>query len=218
MTIPPASRIDHLAVTAPTLEAGVAWVEQLLGVPMEPGGEHPLMGTHNRLLRLGDGVYLEVITANPQAAAPGRPRWFALDALAPGDPPRLRNWVARTNDIAVALAAAGEALGTIIEQRRDGLRWLMTIPDDGKPLMGGTAPALIEWKTGPHPAARLPERGLRLERLELVHPRPHRVQALLDAIGIDDPVVVRHSPEGEGSSLVAHIATPGGLRSLSIAD
>jgi Glyoxalase-like domain len=47
-------RLDHLAVVAGRLDAGVAEVERLLGVTMAGGGKHPLMGTHNRLLGLGD--------------------------------------------------------------------------------------------------------------------------------------------------------------------
>ncbi|MCZ4315616.1 VOC family protein [Comamonadaceae bacterium G21597-S1] len=212
----PDSAIDHIAVTAPTLERGAAWVEQVLGVAPQPGGEHALMGTHNVLLRLGDDIYLEVIAANPRAAPPARPRWFGLDALEPDSAPRVRNWIARTADIGAALAAAGEKLGTVTEMQRGDLRWRITIPDDGKPLMGGTAPALIEWKTGPHPASRLPDQGVRLQALELFHPRPHRLMALLEAIGMDGPVRVRRSPEGEGSSLVAHIATPRGSCALSM--
>jgi hypothetical protein len=212
------SRVDHIAVTAPTLQAGAAWVEQVLGVAPQPGGEHALMGTHNVLLRLGDDVYLEVIAANPRAAAPGRPRWFGLDALAPGDKPRLRTWIARTADIQATMALVGEKLGAITAMQRDDLQWLITIPEDGKPLLGGTAPALIEWKTGPHPASQLQDHGLRLERLVLLHPRPHRVMGLLEAIGVDAMVQVRRAPDGQGSSLVAQIATPMGLRSLSVAD
>ena len=100
--------------------------------------------------------------------------------------------------------------------QRGDLQWLITIPDDGKPLMGGTAPALIEWKTGPHPASRQQDQGLHLLALELFHPRPHRLMALRDAIGIDGPVRVRRSPMGQGSSLLLHGATPRGPRSLSI--
>ena len=41
--------------------------------------------------------------------------------------------------------------------------------------------------------------------------------ALLEAIGMQGSVRVRRSPQGQGSSLVAHVATPQGPRSLSIA-
>lgn len=216
MTTTPVSNVDHLAVTAPNLAAGAAWVEQVLGVAPQPGGEHPLMGTHNVLLRLGESIYLEVIAANPLAPPPGRPRWFGLDALQPDDKPRLRTWIARSTDIHATLAAAGEDLGTVTEMSRGDLQWLITIPDDGKPLMGGTAPALIEWKSGPHPASRLHDHGLRLEALELFHPRPYRLMGLLEAIGLDGLVRVRRSADAKGSSLVAHVATPLGMRSLSL--
>ena len=73
-----AAAIDHLVVAARTLSEGAAWLEERLGVSLSPGGEHPLFGTHNRLLSLGTG-YLEVIAVNPDAPAPTRPRWFGLD-------------------------------------------------------------------------------------------------------------------------------------------
>lgn len=217
MTTTPVCSIDHIAITAPTLEAGAAWVTRVLGVAPQPGGEHPQMGTHNVLLRLGDEAYLEVIAVNPRVPAPDRPRWFGLDALQADSPACLRTWISRSTDIHATLAAAGEPLGAITEMQRGDLQWLITIPDDGKPPMGGVAPALIEWKAGPHPATRLPDVGLRLERLVLFHPRPHRVMALLDAIRVDAMVQVRRSPAGEGASLTAQINTPVGPRSLSVA-
>ncbi|MEP6971812.1 MAG: VOC family protein, partial [Betaproteobacteria bacterium] len=41
--------LDHIAVTAPTLQAGVDWVHDVLGVAPAGGGEQPAMGTHNHL-------------------------------------------------------------------------------------------------------------------------------------------------------------------------
>jgi uncharacterized membrane protein YphA (DoxX/SURF4 family) len=52
--------LDHLVIMASTLAQGVAWCEATLGVTPGPGGEHPLMGTHNRL------------------AAAGHTRWLAM--------------------------------------------------------------------------------------------------------------------------------------------
>ncbi|MGB8622709.1 MAG: VOC family protein, partial [Paracoccaceae bacterium] len=39
------ARLDHLAVAAETLEAGVAAVEAALGVRLAEGGSHAAMGT-----------------------------------------------------------------------------------------------------------------------------------------------------------------------------
>jgi catechol 2,3-dioxygenase-like lactoylglutathione lyase family enzyme len=70
---------DHLVLAARDLDAGAAWLESLLGVKLAQGGKHARMGTHNRLLGLGDNFYLELIAIDPDAVAPGRPRWFGLD-------------------------------------------------------------------------------------------------------------------------------------------
>lgn len=71
--------LDHIVVAARSLEEGSAWVEAALGVKMLPGGKHALMGTHNRVLSIGNGRYLEVIAIDPEAPPPARPRWFGLD-------------------------------------------------------------------------------------------------------------------------------------------
>lgn len=57
----PRSFLDHITVTAFSLEAGAAFVSETLGVAPQAGGEHPRMATHNLLLRLGDAMFLEVI-------------------------------------------------------------------------------------------------------------------------------------------------------------
>lgn len=64
--------VDHLVVAAAGLDAGAAWLEAHLGAPLAPGGRHAAMGTHNRLLRLGPRLYLELIAIDPDAARPGR--------------------------------------------------------------------------------------------------------------------------------------------------
>lgn len=205
--------IDHLVVTAPSLEAGAAHVRDALGIAPRPGGEHALMGTHNMLLRLGESTYLEVIAANPAARRPPRPRWFALDHLAADARPSLATWVARCADIRRSNEAASETLGTVEAMSRDALEWLITLPADGSLPLGGVAPALIEWHSDTHPASRLDDYGLALVKLELFHPEPQRVSELLRSLAIVGPVVV-----GEMSAatarLVAHIETPQGIRTL----
>jgi hypothetical protein len=205
--------LDHIAIVAPTLEAGCAHVRAALGVEPQPGGEHERMGTHNRLLRLGESLYLEVIAPNPAARKPPWPRWFALDTLAPDAPPKLAAWVVRTGDIRAALSATDEALGSVEAMSRGMLEWLITIPADGALPLGGAAPALIEWHTDSHPALRLDDMGLALNRLEIHHPDPARIRRLLCALGIDGPVAVASEPAA-APRLAARIRTPQGLRLL----
>ena len=89
-------RLDHLAIAAETLEEGVAWAQERLGVSFMAGGKHERFGTHNQLLGLADGLYLEVIAVDPDAICEG-PRWFALDDFK--GPPRLANWICEASNI-----------------------------------------------------------------------------------------------------------------------
>lgn len=204
--------IDHLVVTAPSLDLGAAWLQERLGVPPQPGGEHALMGTHNRLLRLGESSYLEVIAVNPAAPRPGRHRWFELDSMAADATPVLATWVLRTGDIRQAAEAASERLGPVEPMRRGALEWLITLPADGTLPLGGVAPALIEWHTDTHPATGLDDYDLVIEKLELFHPDPERVQRLLKSLAVVGPVSVEKS--AAAARLVAHIRTPQGIRVL----
>lgn len=133
----PQSFLDHLVVTAPSLEAGAAFVSKTLGAFPQAGGEHPGMASHNVLLRLGKSMYLEVISPNPAAPPPDRPRLFALDDLGPHSPPRLSTWVIRTSDIHGAVAAASEPLGPVEPMSRGTLNWLLTVPADGSVPLNG---------------------------------------------------------------------------------
>ncbi len=206
--------IDHIAITAPTLEAGAELVRLALGVEPQAGGAHARMGTHNLLLRLGDSVYLEVIAPDPTAPPPSRPRWFALDTLVANAAPALATWIARTTDIEASVAACSEPLGNIEAMSRGALNWLITIPDDGALRLHGVAPALIEWQAAAHPAARLQDHGLSLIKLDLFHPEPERIARLLLSLGLDSQVAVHPSTGERGPRLVAHINTPQGPRQL----
>lgn len=210
----PRCHIDHITVAAPSLAAGSAFVQQALGVAPQTGGEHPRMGTHNLLLRLGDSLFLEVISPNPNAPSPGRPRWFGLDDLRSDSMPALATWVARTADIRSSVANSSEALGNIEPMSRGALNWLITIPVDGSIPLDGVAPALIEWHTEIHPAAKLQDHGLSLAMLEILHPEPERISRLLASIEIDGPLSVVPLSDGVAPYLIAHINTPQGLRKL----
>ena len=171
--------LDHLVVAARTLEEGAAWVESKLGVPMSGGGKHALMGTHNRLLKLDAGRYLEVIAIDPDAPAPGRARWFELDTpamtatLAKG--PALIHWVDRTGDLEASLESYAEPI-EVLSLSRGPYRWRMGVPRDGSLPKRGNAATLIEWQ-GLHPWDALPETGVSL--LEF-HSRAGALSATFD--------------------------------------
>jgi Glyoxalase-like domain len=211
----PACTIDHLVVTAPNLEVGVEWVERQLGVKLQPGGEHPSMGTHNYLLRLGETTYLEVIAINPAAAKPPRPRWFGLDRLTSLSAPRLASWVVRTADIQASFSACSENLGSILTMRRGDLQWRITVPDDGDFVLGGVVPMLIEWNTPAHPASRLPDSGCKLLRLDGIAQDEKHAAAALDSIRAGHLLTLHPAVTNSFPGLSAYILTPSGPKVLN---
>ena len=185
--------LDHLVLAARTLDEGAAWCEATFGMTPGLGGRHPLMGTHNRLFSLATAgfprAYVEIIAVDPQAAAPGRPRWFDLDqpamhaALKRG--PQLIHWVARTSDIRSRLSALrtqGFDGGEVIAAERDTpagrLHWHIGVRPDGRRLCGGALPTWIEWGET-HPTDNMAASGVALQALALAGVPAH-VWTMLD--------------------------------------
>ncbi|VAW01883.1 FIG00993280: hypothetical protein [hydrothermal vent metagenome] len=200
-------QLDHLAIAAKTLEEGRAMVEQALGVSLQPGGKHQHFGTHNLLLGLEDGLYLEVVTIDPEAPKPKYPRWFDLDRYKGA--PRLNNWICRTDDMAGVLTTLPQA-GHPTALSRGDLRWQMAVPGDGILPFDGMFPALIEWQCEAHPAGLLRASGCRLERLIVSHPQAATLKALIGDMFADVRVSFEEGPAG----LRAEFKTPVGVRAL----
>lgn len=187
-------RLDHLVFACAFLDDGRAWMEARLGVPAQGGGAHPGMGTCNALWRLGD-AYLEMLAVDPDAPPPGRARMFGLDLpdvrarMAEG--PFLLAWVAATDDLDAALAAAPFVIGAPVALSRGDLTWRLTVSADGRAPLGGVGPALIEWpRDAAHPISRMSDAGLRLARFAAATPEPEAVRAALAAIGADGLIEV----------------------------
>lgn len=206
--------LDHLVVAAASLEGGVAWIEEQLGVRASAGGKHVAMGTHNALVSLGPGAYLEVIAIDPAGTAPARPRWYDLDEprmrAQLAESPTLIHWAARTHDIEADAARCPTAQGDIVEMRRGDFHWRLTVPDDGRLPGRGLVPTLIQW-TGRHPADALPDAGLRLAALAGEHPEPAPVRNALAALGLSDMLKVTY---GRAPRLAAMLRTPRGIVTL----
>jgi len=208
------TEIDHLVVTAPSLAIGVEYVHDILGTMPQAGGTHPRMGTHNCLLRLGNALYLEVISIDPNSPKPNHPRWFNLDEVLDYTSPRLVTWVVRITDIRATSARASVHLGNIQSMSRGQFKWQITIPSDGSLPFDGVAPSLIEWGTQNHPASTLEDKGCTLLKLEGYHPKAKKISELLQSIGFEyDPSLFSILPS-EGPSLAAEIQTPFGVRSF----
>ncbi|MHA6344105.1 VOC family protein [Roseivivax sp. CAU 1761] len=194
--------LDHLAVLGETLEEAAAHVEAALGLPMLPGGKHPHYGTHNRLLGLGDGLFLEAIACDPAAPPPERARWFGLDSFR--GPARLDKWICRVADLDEALEELPMA-GRPVELSRGALRWRMAVPPDGALPWDGLFPALIEWLSPVPPGNVLTPSGWHLKELIVAHPRAMEMAELLrphlDArrvCFVDEPVPALRAEFGSG--------------------
>ncbi len=217
--------IDHLVVLASDLASGVDWCERTLGVTPAAGGEHPLMGTHNRLLDISSPAhtraYLEVIAINPvgtKTIPDGDRRWFDMDDASlqrqvAEHGPQLIHWVASVPDVAAslaALAALGVDRGRAITASRPTaqglLQWQITVRPDGQRLWDGCLPTLIEWGAV-HPSDHLPASGVQLQSLQLQHPNASALRAACDAAGLGAVVT---PTEGPAPQLQARLSTPRG--------
>ncbi len=210
----PTLAFDHLAVSAVTLEAGIAWVEERLGVRVPLGGKHAIMNTHNAVMSLGDGVYLEIIAIDPDAGPPASPRWFALDDPSMRDRlaakgPMLAAWIVRSSDIAATRTAARVDIGEIRDMSRGDLRWRIGVRPDGSMPMAGLHPICIEWPPGPHVSSRMQELGCRFESLTLRSGAPEELRTALAAIGAAGLAEVMPLKRG-ATQLEARIRRPDG--------
>ncbi len=229
------AQVDHLVVVADSLAQGVVWCEETLGITPGPGGEHPLMGTHNRLFSVAGPAfpraYFEIIAIQPGATplrAAGTHRWFDMDdrelqARVASEGPQLVHFVASVPGVVSAvkaLAALGLDRGSVLEVSRQTatalLQWRITVRDDGQRLFYGGLPTLIQWgeagedpARAAHPLDAMPASGVTLQALQVSHPRPDKLQAAYAAIGLADVPVTQGAP-----NLLATLQTPRGLVTL----
>jgi hypothetical protein len=154
------------------------------GRPLADGGKHARMGTHNRLLGLGellprtDRDRSAGAAAGPAALVRARP-----PADLPADRPRLIHWVARSDDIGPKRRQRRRP-GEILPMERGDYRWRITVPADGH--LPGERPGADPDPVGcpaSIPRGRLPDAGCRLMKLEGFHPQPARIGNALPRSG-----------------------------------
>ena len=199
------AEIDHIVIGARTLEEGARYVEDLLGVKPSKGGAHPGVGTHNMLLGMGAGCYIEVIAPDPAQPDPPHPRPFDLD-----DPslrtmleaePRLIAYVASTPALDAVVARLGSShAGEIQAMSRGSFAWRMAFPPQRQD-MDNLIPPLIQWE-GERAGRHLRDCGWRLVALEAEHPDSAALRTALNDRGLADAVKTRHSPHPR---LIAHL-------------
>ena len=164
-------KLDHIVLGANTLQEGTDYLEKKLGLSLSEIGYHHHMGTHNRVIKIGENIYLEVIAIDPNANKPRHVRWFNLDN---------ENQQAR-------LKISPQIIGYVIENKnldilkfynpffkasREDYRWEFAIPKSDNNLINknliesGLVPSLIKWKSK-KPVCQMVDNDFELEKIEI---------------------------------------------------
>ena len=203
--------LDHLVYGTPDVAKTIDDLERAWGVRAAWGGKHP-NGTHNALLSLGGGGYLEIIGPDPeQTPDPARPMSFGVDRL---QSPKLLTWAIKAPGIAGWVKRARRAgydpgaPQPLSRKRPDGmlLEWVLTRRQE--PPGDGLLPFLIDWGETPHPANDAPA-GCTFASLRAEHPDPGSIKVWTRALG--EELDVR---SGATPALIATIHTPNGRMEL----
>lgn len=170
-------KLDHIVIGTRDLNEGARYLESCLRCSLVPGGQHIGFGTHNRLLNLGGGAYLELIALDPaQVDNPAMPIKYKapfglgnseVQATISNDP-QLLAWVVATDNL-TQYETLFEHIGTPTPMRRGEMQWTITLRSDGKPVPTGL-PTLIDWGDlaggAMHPSQRLPASPVSLAHLK----------------------------------------------------
>ena len=164
--------IDHIVVGAKNLKEGADYIENLLKSKLSPESKHNLMGTHNKVIKIGDDCYLEVLAIDPHANSIKTDRWFNLDN------PKVTN----------ELSSLPRLLGYVVNfdkklinkkylpffvVERDQFKWKFAMPNpiNEEKFPGinnnGIMPNYIKWLTN-KPLTNMPESNFKLETIEII--------------------------------------------------
>ena len=207
--------IDHLLFAGEDLDVLVNDVFMEAGVRAVAGGKHSGQGTHNALIGLGPGRYLELMAQDPDGDDDGAGAY--RKSIAYLEQPALHTWCARTDDVDVlARLASGAGLSLVTSEGGrvlpDGtpLRWTLAALE-GHPF-GGLVPFFIDWGESAHPSRTLPA-DLCLTRLTLAHPRADALSRLLRELG--GPVPDVETAAASQPRIQAHFVGPSGPFALA---
>ena len=145
-------KLDHIVFGAFTLEEGTKFVENKLQAKLSDIGYHKDMGTHNRVIRINDQVYLEVVAIDPKNRNLKKRKWFNLDnsnlQSKLKNSPQIIGYVIENDDINIT-----KYYDIYIEASRANYRWKFAMPTyqnkflDNDIVEAGIIPSLITWES-----------------------------------------------------------------------
>ncbi|GIS10184.1 MAG: hypothetical protein CM15mP114_09660 [Alphaproteobacteria bacterium] len=145
-------KLDHIVFGSSTLEEGTEFVENILQAKLSDIGYHKDMGTHNRVIRISERVYLEVIAIDPKISNLKNRKWFNLDnsnlQSKLKKSPQIIGYVIENNDMNIS-----KYYDPFFEASRDNYKWQFAMPTfknnilDREIIEAGIIPSLISWKS-----------------------------------------------------------------------
>ena len=145
-------KLDHIVLGSFTLEEGTEFLENILQAKLSDIGYHKDMGTHNRVIRISEKVYIEVVAIDPKRKNLNNRKWFNLD----------------NSNLQSKLKISPQIIGYVIENKdrninkyydpffeasRDSYKWQFAMPTfknnilDSEIIEAGIIPSLISWKS-----------------------------------------------------------------------
>ncbi len=145
-------KLDHIVFGSRTLEEGTEFVENILQAKLSDIGYHKDMGTHNRVIRISEKVYLEVVAIDPKRKNLKNRKWFNLDnsnlQSKLKKSPQIIGYVIENNNYNLT-----KYYDPFFEASRDRYKWKFAMPTfnnnilDNEIIEAGIIPSLISWKT-----------------------------------------------------------------------
>ena len=145
-------KLDHIVFGSSTLEEGTEFVENILQAKLSDIGYHKDMGTHNRVIRISERVYLEVIAVDPKISNFNNRKWFNLDNSKLQSKlkksPQIIGYVIENNDMNI-----NKYYDPFFLTSRDIYKWQFAMPTfknnilESKMIEAGIIPSLISWKS-----------------------------------------------------------------------
>jgi hypothetical protein len=144
--------LDHIVIGSFTLEEGTKFVENILQAKLSEIGYHKDIGTHNRVIRISEKVYLELISIDPKTNKLNNRKWFNLDNSKLQSKlkksPQVIGYVIENDDMNVT-----KYYDPFFESSRDIYKWQFAMPTFNKNILyseiieAGMIPSLISWKS-----------------------------------------------------------------------
>ena len=164
-------KLDHIVLGCNSLQEGTDYVEKKLGLSLSKIGYHHHMGTHNRVIKIGENIYLEVIAIDPNANKPKHFRWFNLDNKKQQarlkKSPQIIGYVIENQNPDML-----KFYNPFFEASRGNYCWEFAMPKSDDTLINdeliesGLVPSLIKWKSK-KPVYKMLDNHFELEKIKI---------------------------------------------------